>query len=209
MARVYYSKFAGRKGATLKCGKCGEPIEKGQSYRWFKVGFRSRTKYIRCYKSGCTPKQSEMTTSKMAGVYAAIEDAEANLNALLGSPEDDTSSIKSELESAAQSIRDVADEYREAADASPTGLVFGEDLNERADAVEAGADEIENWDAENEEPDFDSCESDVHDEDRDPADVSAERGDTGNCEDCAQIKTEWWDAEIESALDALTSASFE
>lgn len=203
MSRVYYSKFAGRKGATLKCGKCGEPIEKGQSYRWFKVGFRSRTKYIRCWKSGCTPKQSEMTTSKMAGVYAAIEDATANLEALRGSHEEDTSSIKSELESAAQSIREVADEYREAAEASPTGLVFGEDLNERADAVEAGADEIENWDAEEDEPDLDNAYCD----DRHLDAIRTE------CEDCIagveEAKSKWWDDQIESAIDAMTSASFE
>lgn len=213
MARVRISRFAARQGAAnLVCGKCRAEITKGEQYRWFKVGFRSRYKNIRCMKSECAPRQSEMTASKMAGVYAAIEGAEDALQALAnGDPEDDTTSIREAVTTAAEGFNEVADEYTEAGEMSPTGLVFGEDLNERADEIRDAASEIESFDPSEDEADFDSCDAEEHvdleDRDEEDSDEFWDRGDTEQCESCRDIKQAWWDAMIEEANDALANVS--
>lgn len=211
MARVQISRFAARMGAAnLVCEKCRAEITKGDQYRHFKVGFRSRYKRIRCMRSECTPRRSEMTPSKMAGVYAAIESAEDTLAALrAGDPEDDATSIREAVTGAYEGFSEVADEYREAAEASPTGLVFGEDLNERADEIEDAGRDLESFDPSEEEPDFDQCDEDWHDEDAVTEDESltlTDRGNTEGCESCREIKQTWWDAMLDEADEALANA---
>lgn len=212
MPRINISKFAARQGATLACDKCRNPIAKGEAYRHFKVGFRYGRKQVRCMRPECSPRQSELTNSKMSGVYVAIEAAEDDLTALEGNPEDDTSSITSALQTAAEGINEVADEYREANEASPTGFVFGEDLNERADEIADAASELESWSPEDDEPDYDQCDEhpdegcDFH-EQCDKEACIVERGDTMECSSCDTIKTDWWDAQIEGARDALSNVS--
>lgn len=201
MARVRTSRFAARQGATLACEKCRNQIGKGESYRWFKVGFRSRYKHIRCNRPECTPRQSEMTASKMAGVYAAIEDAES---ALSGLAPGEVSDIESILQTAGEGIEEVADEYREAGEASPTGLVFGEDLNERADEISDAANELQSWSPSEDEPDYDSCDEDHHDEDpEDPEQEIIDRGAGNGCDACDDIQVTWWDQVLDEARDAL------
>ena len=213
MARIQTSRFAARKGAAnLVCGKCRAEIVKGEQYRWFKVGFRSRYKNIRCMRAECSPRQSEMTASKMAGVYAAFEDAEDALAALrAGDPEDDTSNIREAVTNAAAGIEEVADEYREAGEASPTGLVFGEDLNERADEISDVASQLESFDCSEDEADFESCDLEEHlpleDREEEGSDEIIDRGDVEQCESCREIKQTWWDAMIEEAEQALDEAS--
>lgn len=214
MARLNISRFAARQGKTLACEKCHRPIEKGEQYRWFTVGYRSRYKHVRCMRSECSPRQSEMTPSKMAGVYAAIEGAEDALDALAaGDPEDDASSIREAVTGAAEGIEEVADEYREAADASPTGLVFGEDLNEKADEISDAASELESFDPSEDQADFESCDGHVEGEpcevheacDMEPCTI--ERGDVEGCSGCREIKQAWWDDMIEEARSALSDVT--
>lgn len=212
MPRINTSKFAARQGATLTCDKCGQPIEKGQTYRHFKVGFRYGRKQVRCMKAECSPRQSELTTSKMSGVYAAIEGAEDVIASLRYSdPEDDTSSIKSAMEEAGEAIEEVADEYREANEASPTGYVFGEDLNERADELSNAAYELQSFDSSEDEADFDSCDAEEHtdleDRDEEASDEFIDRGDIEQCESCREIKQTWWDAMLDEAESALSDVS--
>lgn len=197
MARIQTSTFAARKGATLTCSKCRRNIEKGERYRWYKPGFRSRYKVVIC--SNCKVKPSETMSSKMAGVVAAVEDANEALDALeAGDPEQDTSSIESILQEAASTIEGVADEYREAAEASPTGLIFGEDYNERADEISNAASDLEGWTADENEP------PDNHDDHN--TDEDAEPVDKDDCEDCADDRREWWSDQISAARDALSEA---
>ena len=139
MARINISRFAARQGATLHCDKCRREIAKGEQYRHFKVGFRYGRKQVRCMRAECAPRQSEMTNTKMSGEYAAVE--------------------------AAEDAPAVADVYREANDASPTGYVFGEDLNERADEISDAASTLEGFDPSEDEPDYESCDNICHDED--------------------------------------------
>lgn len=209
MARINVSKFAGRKGATLACDKCRQPIAVGEQYRYWAAGFRSRRKNIRCMRATCSPRASEMTNSKMSGVYAAQEEAEDALNLLQGAPEENWDSVRSILEDAASAIEDVAQEYRDAADASPTGLVFGEDLNERADMIEEGANEIRDWEPDEDEPDFDECAEEHHDEPENEGDIAIERGDVERCESCKTVQQDWWDNLVAAAIEAVNGATFE
>ncbi len=202
MARINYAVFAARKGATLACSKDGAPILRGQRYMWVKPRSAYR-KMVRCMSHPF--KQSEITTSKMSGVYAAQEDATANLEGLRGTP-GDVADLKSELETAAESIREVGQEYRDAADASPTGLVFGEDLNEKADEIDGAADELESWDADEDEPDFDQCDSHGESDDEDALPEDA-RGNPDLCESCAEIRVNWWDEQVDAAISAVNDLS--
>lgn len=213
MARINISRFAARQGATLTCDKCRREIAKGEQYRHFKVGFRYGRKQVRCMRAECSPRQSEMTNSKMSGVYAAIESAEDTLASLrAGDPEDDTSSITEAVHGAAEGIEEVADEYREANDASPTGYVFGEDLNERADELSDAASQLESFDCSEDEADFGSCDLEEHldleDREEGGSDEIVERGDVEQCESCREIKRTWWDAMLDEAESALGEASF-
>lgn len=204
---IQISRFAARQGATLFCHKCKAQIEKGDEYRRFKVGYRSRFVNIRCMRAGCAPRMSELTTSKMAGVYAALEGAEDALAALRASdPEDDASNIGEAVTGAAGAIEEVADEYREAGEASPTGLVFGEDLNERADEISDAASELESFSPSEDEADFDQCDNVAHDEDDDEPDFTpVERGNTDLCDDCREIKNSWWSDMLDEAEEALAA----
>lgn len=193
VARVQISKFAARKGATLRCGKCGKEITRGARYYWYKVGFRSRYKQVRCYGSpSCFPAASERESSKMAGVYAAQETAASSIaEATFGDdPASFIDDLRSTLESAADDWRSVADEYREAAEASPTGYVFGVDYTEIADSIEYAADELGNWSPDEDEPN--------------PCDEHEEY--TPGCEECEQMAAGWADDVRDSASTALDDA---
>ena len=151
VARIYTVNKSKR---DYTCGATGHTIPAGSPYRWFKVGFRSRTKQIRCMDHD--PKMSERESSKMAGVWAALEDAESQISALAGDVEyrayivlDNITLIMGD---AADAIREVADEYREAAEAMGGA---GEEMEEKADLIEDGASEIEGWSGDLEDPDDD------------------------------------------------------
>lgn len=200
MARTHYSTFVARKGATLNCDK-GHPIAKGERYQWVKPRSAWR-RMVRCMAHPFRP--SEVTTSKMSGVYAAQESAQDELNALTGQP-GDVGDLQSILESAADSIEEVAEEYREAKEASPTGYVFGEDLEERADEITAAADELRSWSPDEDEPDYDQCENVAHEAAGDEPEY-LERG-SDDCESCVEIRTAWWDETVDAAVQAVSDLS--
>ena len=132
-----------------RCGKCGTTIEPGDPYKWTEIKMQyGGRRLVRC--STCpTWRPSELSTSKMAGIYAAQE-----------------------------AVREVAEEYRESAQAIEDG--FGhptyqsDELNERADELDGWADDVEGvdfdeWDPDPdderwEDEDMDSAESDHWDE---------------------------------------------
>lgn len=124
-----------RAAKPYECDRCRAPIAKGETYRAFKVGFRSRHRYIRCSKAECTPRDSELESSKLAGVYSAIESGHDDVDAAT-SLED----ITAALEATAEEIRSVASEYTEAADAMGEA---GYEMTEKADTLESSADTLE------------------------------------------------------------------
>lgn len=207
-ARVYTSKFAARQGKTLNCGKCGENIQKGDSYRWYKVGFRSRYKHIRCYRVGCTPRPSELESSLTSGAYAAIEMAEDTLMALDGqAPDDDATAINEAVQGAAEGFQEVADQYREASDAMGGDYGAGASLAEKAQEIEDAGSELESWEAPDFEPDFDQCGDECHEEDDEDKEI-VDRGDVEKCDSCEGIKQDWWTEQISAANDAFSSVYF-
>jgi len=146
------------------CGKCGTEIKVGDPYRWVKTKsgpYGGQTKY-RCMTCP-TWRQSELSSSKMAGIYAAQEDLSDNI---------DTFESVDDLEGAAQAfadqVREVAEEYRESQQNMVDG--FGHDtsmsdeLGEKADSLDDWANDVESTsfvDFEDDEPE----ETDYPDED--------------------------------------------
>lgn len=143
MARVHYIKKARK---LWKCEKCGKQIERGQPYKHVspRPGRWTRgRKRIRC--ATCpTWKRSELSFSKMVGVYAAEEDFAEVLASW--DPEDGLESIESGLEEFATQVEGVADEYDESADNMEDG--FGhptstsDELREKADDLRYWADDV-------------------------------------------------------------------
>ncbi len=118
----------------LTCGRCRTVLPKGSAYRWAKPGFRSRTRLIRCMASACSFWSSELTTSKLAEVYAAQEDA---LEAIDGA--ETIEDLEGILTDAAERAQAVAEEYREAAEAMGEA---GYEMEERADEIDGWADTL-------------------------------------------------------------------
>ena len=143
MARVHRVQKARK---VWKCEKCGKQIEKGQPYKHVSPRpgrFTRGRKRTRC-KECPNWKQSELSFSKMAGVYAAQEDFQEFL--ALWSPEDGPEEIEPTLEEFAGQVEAVADEYDESADNMEDG--FGhptstsDELREKADNLRYWADDI-------------------------------------------------------------------
>lgn len=122
------------------CEKCGKAINKGDTYKWFKVGFRSNYRHTRCDAYVCSPKRSELTTSKLADVYGAMEEAESEIEGA-----ETVEDVEAAVQQVAETCRTVADEYREAAVNPNTGVEFNPDNIERADELDGIADELESW----------------------------------------------------------------
>lgn len=201
-ARVYTSpRNAGRKGKRLVCESCRNEIPKGEPYRWFKVGFRSRYKHVRCMRHQCTPTRSQLESSKMSGVYAAVETAESAVNGVAwgGDAADVVQQLKSALEDAGSEFETVADEYSEAAEAMGGA---GEQMKTVADSIRDAASELSSFEPSEDEPDFDTCENVFHDDDGN----GIEHGDTAKCDECSDIALDWLQDAVNEAIDALNTA---
>lgn len=144
IARVY--SHPSRKEYT--CEKCRQPIPKGDTYLSYKVGFRSG--YTHRRHVGCRPRNSELESSMLSEAYAAVEGAEDAISSAEVA-EDFTAA----LEEAASGIREVAEQYREAAEAMGGA---GYENEERADALESAADELESVDFDDNTEDCEVCE---------------------------------------------------
>lgn len=136
MARSFSAKKS-KSGKEIKCGRCGAKIEPGEQYFYFSVGFRG-SKQIRCKLH--SPRQSELTGSKMSGAYAANEDLSTALNTA-GSPDD----VGVALEEAGSAIEGVRDEYQESFDSLPENFQnasTGEEIQEKIDGLTEYAEKL-------------------------------------------------------------------
>jgi hypothetical protein len=164
-----------------RCGRCGDTINPGEGYRYW--SFRFGGTYIRCMKSECSPRPSDLTQSKMADAYSAQESAQDELNKLRADDPGDQDTVTSVVETFAESVRSVADEYREADEAIGGGGYT--ESGERADALETVADELEGFS---------------------PATVMDE---VDPCEACAELRQSAWDELIDEAWEAVDSVSWD
>lgn len=168
------------------CGRigCGREIQPGETYYIF--AFRYGGKHFRC--SEHYPKPSELTQSKMSGVYAAQEQAHEDLGTL--------DEIKAAVQQLAESVREVVEEYREAAE-----HFGGQGENaERADELEGWADELEQWEPEEDNEEFDE------DEHRDEALELVTDEDMTYTEAMQKLRDDWEEEhgdESEEALEAI------
>jgi hypothetical protein len=135
-----------------KCEKCGTELPKGSPYLWYKVGFRSRHKHVRCTEAACFPKDSERESSLLSSVYAAKEAAEETIQSA-----DNAEDMQQALTDYAEAIREVADQYEEAM-TDDQGNVFNTTAEERYENLTSAADEIEGIDIDAETTECEECE---------------------------------------------------
>ena len=133
------------------CEKCRTELPKGSEYRHYKVGFRSHYRHIRCMAAECTPRPSELESSKMSQVYSAQEDFEAALDAATCADD-----IRTALEEYGNAVREVGEAYREAG-TDDNGTEWSPDSIERAEALESAGDEIEGIEIEDPDTECADC----------------------------------------------------
>lgn len=120
----------------VKCSRCGNTVPKGSSYRHTKQRYGG--KQIHCMEQACRFRPSDLSSAKTALIEDAIEDAEIAI-AEAGSYEE----IKAALEECGSVASDVAGEYQDASGNWAGGQ--NEQFDEKADACDSFADELEGW----------------------------------------------------------------
>jgi hypothetical protein len=181
VARIVYVKKA--RIDQGDCGSCGQPIKAGDSYKHVSLKTGPRSSRILKRHGGCPGwRQSELCQSKMAGVYAAQEGFDDSMPAW--DPETGIHYIRDILESAADDIRSVAEEYRESQQNIEQGFGHStyqsDELGEKADELEAWADQVAEA--------VDGCEES-------PSPCEAHEEFVSDCEDC-ELALETWEDEI-------------
>lgn len=166
-----------------KCGMCGKEIPAGAGYRYWK--FRYGGKHLRCMNCP-PPKTSELTSNaKISSLLAAQEYAEEAIDKWEKDP-GDAESLTSILEECAGSIREVAEEFRESAQAIEDGFQheteMSAEMNDKGENLDSAADELESTQIE----DFE------------------EEGEEGETEEQkAERKREWAEEQAENARNAV------
>lgn len=110
-------------------------IKKGDTYYWWKFRYGGKR------MSKTPPKPSELTQSKMSGVYAALEAMQETVD-VATCPDD----VSDALTECADEIRSVAEEYRDAVQNMPESLQQGsvaEECEDKASQLDDFAQEIE------------------------------------------------------------------
>lgn len=121
----------------VKCGRCGDTVPAGGSYRSIKPRYGS--KKIRCMKPSCAFRPTDLSSAKSARIEEVIEDATVALDAAGNYDE-----IQAILQEVADVAREVADEYQEASD-NWAGGNGHEEFQEKADTCGSFADDLESW----------------------------------------------------------------
>ena len=159
-------------------------IKVGDSYYWWKFRFGGK-RY-----SKTAPKRSQLTQSDFYGQIYDIEDEIAELDA------DD--SLPSCVEDIASRIREIGDECEEKRGNMPEQLqdsASGELLQERKDACDSAADELEAIDFGEFEPDEEET-TKARAEDKDAPEVNDE----------GATEEEYWQAKLEEVQDISIDA---
>lgn len=156
-----------------KCGRCGVTIEVGQPYKWVKTksGPYGGATLIRC-KPCPSWKASELSSSKMAGVYAAQEQCDEQIDGC-----EEVGDLESLRDDLADQIEAVGEEYEEASQNMEDGFghetSMSSELRERGEELKSWADYIRNVDFDDfEEPER---EEDAADDEEHESDVEEAR----------------------------------
>jgi hypothetical protein len=187
------TKNKGIKVETYPCRKCEEPIKPGEQYYEWK---HRNSPFSRQHQSHGAPKQSELCSGKMSGVYAATEELSDVIDA--ASRDNNPSSLADALMACAEAVREVAQEYEDNRGNMPEGLQdgnVGTDMQEKADALNDFADSLESAASDSEVTDWEmDTESPEPGEDHTEGCSINDEGDNPEC-DCGY-------AELEEAKDA-------
>ena len=141
MPRVIIVKKAQK--AQGECGKCNAKIKKGDGYKWWKFRFGGR--HVRCLKTECAPRPSDLTQSEFYGTLYGIEES-------LGTAIEDfrnggePADLAGTLNELAEELRQLGSECQDKLDNMPEGLQQGDTgqlLENRAQECESKADELE------------------------------------------------------------------
>jgi hypothetical protein len=195
------------------CGKCGVEIKVGDPYKWVAVKRQyGGVKYYRC--ATCPNwQQSELSSSKMAGVYAAQEQCDADVAGCESA--DDLQSLAQDL---AEQIRGVAEEYEESGNNMEEGFghatYLSDELKEKAESLNSWADEVENTDFDDfdvpEEDQCETCEGEGQVEDAENDDANEDGkvecedcGGTGQADNDGTAYEEHWEEQRQKLIDAM------
>jgi hypothetical protein len=178
MPRVY-TKTKNRAGKERACGRCSHVIAPGE--RYFQFSFRYGGTHYRC--SEHYPRGSELTQSKLSAVYAAVEDAEDQLENF-----DLASDIEALVQGVADTVDEVAEEYREAAEPFQ-----GQGENaERADELESWSYELQSFSVSEE---YDELAP--FDEEQARREVAWDLFEVEDPDDLDEAERERWEAELD------------
>lgn len=146
-----------------KCSKCQNPIPIGAAYQWIKPRYGG--KRVRCMRHDCRFRPTDLSGAKTAVIDEAVEDAQDVI--AHATCYDD---IKAALDDVAGVAHDVAGEYQEASD-NWAGGNGNEEFQEKADACETFADDLEGWEYDGDTDEDTVRRAAVEDGDDDPGDV--------------------------------------
>lgn len=128
--------------AQGRCGDCEKPIKAGDGYRWWTIGFRSRSKYKRCMACPVPPPSQRESSAAVAHILASQEMVYGALDAC-GSRED----VVAALEDFASGISEAAETWGESADNIEQGFQHETEQSQRfreaSESAESFADEVE------------------------------------------------------------------
>jgi hypothetical protein len=182
MARATMKK-KNKAGKPYSCCRCQEKIVAGQQY--YEWSFRYGGTY-RQHSTHGAPKQSQLTQSKMSGVYAAVESAEESICGA-----DNPSDIAQALNDCASEVENVRSEYEDGLQSLPQGLQDaggpGGQTQEKIDALQEFQDSLE------------SAASDIESEDE-PTEPEKDKT-------LEEIKEEWLEDLRQKANEALGELS--
>jgi hypothetical protein len=145
-------KTKSKAGEPYRCDQCSEKIVAGQAYFQWKFRYGG---IHRQHTSHGRPKESQLTQSKLSGVYSAIESAQMEIDAA-----EDVDALREALETCRSSVEEVRDEYQESLDNIPDNLkegAVGSQCQEMIDNLESFMGSLESNDLEDfeeEEPEL-------------------------------------------------------
>lgn len=141
MTRVQFVKSARKPAGS--CGRCRVEIQPGMGYYW--IAFFRGPKHVRCEKPECRFRKSETVQSKLSAVYAAQEAAEEALKAW---DRKDHEALQEIVTSCGDTVREVYDEYEDAANEHPNLASQTEEVRSSLDSIASNLESfsVDEWD---------------------------------------------------------------
>lgn len=197
MARTHVVK-SGKK--ARRCQACGQQIEVGQSYKWFKMKL-TYGGVQKSYHVDCAIPRSHRTSSQHLGtLWDAVDTAESEVDNC-----ESVEGLESVLSAAAEGVREASEGYRESAENIESGFghptYVSDELNEKADEIEQFADSLE-------DVDFDEFDEDDARENATAALDNEEADDEEIAAAVEELRDEWLEEQRSKARDALSDCPF-